>query len=522
MRSILVTYTMTESKNNPRQWLVTGLRYREVKDYYPVFLSELKEGTILQVYAAHCTNGFFSNLGAFMSWRGKVREVGVISKDCRDAAAIYLDDEGFMEVRVVKDTIGDKDFWVEPVLDAPLRPDNPHSKLLPLPFDENLVPYRTNNQPERLFVTRELERLMQTISMHIEDVKWTELRSQVLQLADLLHDYPPYCLHSLCVEERNRLRDIINRLKGLLERLRTQSGMADCALRLEEEFAIIEDVKREYTKEEVCARIYREEMAELDAHAILSDYHKQLRMDNNGREPTPEMLSSNLSKINAWLKVFLNGWYVRWKRENNLVKLAHTIMSAQLTRKELYGYYCCEIIARALEQQTQEQSPASGVPVQTTGTMGVEPPLSTDDAPNSPSDEELDPERIILGTLDKQEVRAAVQEAEAFNKGKQYRYALLMKVMMDHRIITIQQSDQVDFARSLVCWLPDKALDARKTTLSIRQGFTKMMKNQGLVSPQVLPFYWLWKNTDKEWQLCTQIGEVFERHGFPRPKAVAE
>ena len=522
MRSILVTYTMTESKNNPRQWLVTGLRYREVKDYYPVFLSELKEGTILQVYAAHCTDGFFSNLGAFMSWRGKVREVGVISKDCRDAAAIYLDDEGFMEVRVVKDTIGDKDFWVEPVLDAPLRPDNPHSKLLPLPFDENLVPYRTNNQPERLFVTRELERLMQTISMHIEDVKWSELRSQTLHLADLLHDYPPYCLHSLCEEEAKRLRDIIDRLKELIESLRTRSGMADCVLRLEEEFAVIEDVEREYSKEEVCARIYREEMAELDAHAILSDYHKQLLMDNNGSEPTLEMLSSNLSKINAWLKVFLNGWYVHWMKDNNLVKLAHTIMSAQLTRKELYGYYCCEIIARALEQQTQEQSPASGVPVQTVGTMGVEPPLSTDDVPNSPSDKELDPVGIILGTLNKQEVRAAVQEAELLIQGDQYRYTLLMKVMMDHRIITIKQSEQAKFARSLVCWLPDKQMDADKVKQSISQRFRKIREEQGLKPKQVLPFYWLWKNTDQDWQLCTQIGEVFERHGFPRPKAVAE
>ena len=514
---------MTESKNNPRQWLVTGLRYREVKDYYPVFLSELREGTILQVYAAHCTNGFFSNLGAFMSWRGKVREVGVISKDCRDAAAIYLDDEGFMEVRVVKDTIGDKDFWVEPVLDAPLRPDNPHSELPKLPFSENLVPYRTNNQPERLFVTRELERLMQTISMHIEDVKWSELRSQTLHLADLLHDYPPYCLHSLCEEEAKRLRDIIDRLKELIESLRTRSGMADCVLRLEEEFAVIEDVEREYSKEEVCARIYREEMAELDANAILSDYHNQLLMDNNGREPTLEMLSSNLSKINEWLKVFLNGWYVHWKREHNLAKLAHTIKSAQLTHKELYGYYCCEIIARALEQQIQEQSRASGVPVQTAGTMDVESSLSTDDAPNSLSDEELDPKKIILGTLDKQAVRAAVQEAGSFiQKKNQYRYALLMKVMMDHRIITVLQSDQADFARSLVCWLPDKALDADKVKQSISQRFRKIREEQGLQPTEVLPFYWLWKNTDQDWQLCTQIGEVFERHGFPRPKAVAD
>lgn len=507
---------MIEVKNNPRLWLVTGVRHRGVKDYYAKFLSELKEGTILQVYAACCTEGAFSNLGAFMSWRGKVCNVGVIKSEMRDVAATYMDDEGFMEVRVVKDGIGDKDFWVEPLLDAPLRPIAPHIELPSLPIDKNLVPYRTSKEPDRMFATRVLEGQMQTISEHIDDAKWSELRSQALQLADLLHDYPQYCLHSLCKEERERLSRIINRLKELIELLKPRSGMAESAARLEEELAIIEDVAREYSKEAVCARIYREEMAELDAQAILSNYHQQLCMVNNGSEPTLEMLSSDLKNINAWLKDFLGGWYVRQKHE--LEKLAHTIKCEKLTRKELYGYYCCEIIAQALEQMIKEQSPASDL----SPAPDTESPLSTNDSPTCTRDEESDPQGIIFDKFDKREVRAAVQEAEMLIQNKQNRYANMMKVMMDHRIIAVQQSDRIKFTRSLVCWLPNKAMDADKVRQSIGQGFTNMKKECGLKSTEVLPFYWLWKEMGFNRDLCCQMGEIFERHGFPRPRAVAE
>ena len=50
---------MSEESNNPRLWLVTGVRHRDVQDCFSQYLAELKAGTVMQVSAALFEDGKF-------------------------------------------------------------------------------------------------------------------------------------------------------------------------------------------------------------------------------------------------------------------------------------------------------------------------------------------------------------------------------------------------------------------------------------------------------------------------------
>lgn len=287
---------MVEDPNNPRLWLVTGVRYCDVKADISDYLTALMEGTILQVFAACCEEGAFKNLRVMDNWKGENVNVGVISSKMRDLAATYMDDEGYMEVRVVEGRIGDKDFWVEPVLEAPLRPIAQRSTLKPLPFSENLVPFRTNEEACRSTATRQLVTLMQSIEDNITAWTWTELRNRTLLLAEKLHNYPRYCLHSLCEEEDKMLRGIIGRLREIIMRLEQVSGMADCIKRLTTEYEIIEQLEHDYSSQDVCARIYKEEMAEIEKVAqgpcgMLTQFFGQLCLETTSKS-SPSIFSN--------------------------------------------------------------------------------------------------------------------------------------------------------------------------------------------------------------------------------------
>ena len=79
---------MSEESNNPRQWLVTGVRHREVKECFQKYLAELKAGTVMQVSAALLEKGAFKNLGVYTEWQGNILNVGVIAATMLDAASI--------------------------------------------------------------------------------------------------------------------------------------------------------------------------------------------------------------------------------------------------------------------------------------------------------------------------------------------------------------------------------------------------------------------------------------------------
>ena len=514
---------MVEDPNNPRLWLVTGVRYSDVKDCYPEFLSSLKEGTIMQVFAACKEAGAFKNLKAVMSWKGKILNVGVISSKMRDVAATYMDDEGYMEVRVVEGSIGDKDFWVEPLLDAPLRPMAQRVALPPLPFSENLVPFRTAGEACRSYATRQLEQMMQEIEDNINRWTWTDLRSHVLQLVQTLHSYPEYCLHSLCEEESKRLRETIGRLREILQRLDQVTGMAECVLQLKKEYDYIEWLEHTYSKEDVCGKIYKEELSELENLAInpfglCTQFFGQLVGENHDLESNKEVLTSALNKINEWLKGFMHGWYVRTK--GSTARLAHTIKCEQLTRRELYGYYCCEILAKYLRGVLKGKYTIDEM-------LGhyVEPnskPLSiVADETNIIPIEEIDPNNIINGGFDKHRVVETVREVAAIIQSEPYKYTHLMKVMIDHRVILLQQVDYSKFSNALADWVKDNPIEPKKVKESIRQRFKKIMDNHGLDAGKALRPYWLWDDTDLDRQICVHIGAIFERNGFSKPRKLA-
>jgi len=512
---------MFEDPNNPRLWLVTGVRHCDVKDCYPDFLADLKEGTILQVYAACCPKGVFKNLRVYTNWQGSNLNIGAISSKMRDNAATYMDDDGFMEVRVVKDGIGDKDFWVEPVLEMPLRPIAQHSSLPPLPFAESLVPFRTEEEAHRSATTRQLVCFMQSIEDNMKEWKWSELREHVLKLAEMLHRYPESCLHSLCEDEDKMLRSVIGQLREIIERLGQVSGMSECVLQLQREYDVIEHLDHEYSKSIVCARIYKNEIEEIERQArkpygMLTQFFGQLRMDNNDTDPSSEELQHNLNSINLWLRDFMDGWYIRTK--SNTEKLAMSIKCEHFTRHELYGYYCCEILAKTLKQVVTHQcSIAEIMGSAEDAAETISMPLSETRNLNS-SDEESDPYNIIPNTFDKRRILEIALQADAIIQRETYKYAHLLKVMIDYRVVTIQQSEQAKFAKTIAHWHKDNEMDADKLKGSIRQRISKMMDARNLKTGQILSPFWTWPDTDPNKQICMQIGDIFERNGFGKPR----
>ena len=210
----------------------------------------------------------------------------------------------------------------------------------------------------------------------------------------------------------------------------------------------------------------------------------------------------------------MNGWYVRTK--HSAARLAATIRCEHYTRRELYGYYCCEIIAKALKNAIKEKTIAPDTSLQPSAAI---PPLvvmsqSTDD----PADTELDPYKIIIDHLDKQRVVETVKKVAANICDEPYKFAHLMKVMIDHRIIMAQQSEQAKFSKALAHWLMDNGYEADKLKGCIRQRYAKIMESLNLKSPQVLPYYWTWPDTNPDKHICYQIGAIFEESGFLKPR----
>ena len=512
---------MSEESNNPRQWLVTGVRFRDVKDCFEKYLAELKAGTVMQVSAALLEKGAFKNLGVYTEWQGNILNVGVISAKMRDVAATYLDDEGEMEVRVVEGKIGDKDFWVEPVDNEPKRPMAQHTELLPLPFDQNLVPFRTDAEMIRSTATR---RLKNHIKYYAENYsKWTfsEQNSQTQELVKMLQGYPQYCLHSLCKEEHNTLLGIIAQLKELIDALKGTKGMLDFGLKLEDEYKIIEDLEHEYSKKEVCGRIYLNEMNEMEkfinaTEGKLLTYFKQLRMENNDEVPSTETYSSELKKINLWLKQFMVTWYAAAKDDTDT--LAHIIETEHLSRIELNGYYCCEILAKELKQRIKGKNNVNDMMVQPAENAGVPSLSSLTNKESDPTDDGIDPDHIISVKFDKQMVIKSISESQQIIDKTQRRYAYLMKVLIDHKVINIQESDQLKFAKFIISYLKDEKVNLGHFKETICKGIARLKSINNIPSDQVLPYYWLWEKESKEKKLCMEIGEIFEKNGFSMPR----
>lgn len=513
---------MHEDPNNPRLWLVTGVRYRDVSECYTDFITDLRKGDVMQVMAACFEQGTFKNLGAYTEWHGQNLNVGVISSKMRDEAATYLDDDGFMEVRVVE--IGDKDFWVEPVAETPLRPKAERLGIPPLPFDQSLVPFRSPGDARRQSATNQILTLLHQIEDNSDLWTWVELREHVERLISLLHRYPESCLHSLCEEEDKTLRSILGCLRDVCQLLDRHKGMSESNDRLKAEYEAIEQIEHEYSKPQVCARIYKEEMAELDrlAHGqqgMLMQFFEQLRLANNDQDPTIDQLNEELQGLNTWLSGFMNGWYTRTKR--NMTSLATTIKCEHLTRRELYGYYSCEILAQVVKQVSSGQRTIAEILCQP-----IVASVSKQNSPvNDPTLEDYDPYQILPANVNKQQVRDAVIEVDSVTLGVPYKYAHVQKVMIDYRITTMQQSDQADFAQTLLHWhLGSKSKDATALKNSIRQRTDKIMEQRGCSKArnQVLPPFWLWPENDADRQICEQIAPIFEQHGFRRPSGRLE
>jgi len=302
-------------------------------------------------------------------------------------------------------------------------------------------------------------------------------------------------------------------LKGLIDSLRETKGMAESAYQLADEYTVLEDLEHEYSKKEVCKRIYLDEMEEVDSqiwapNGMLPTLLRAMRMDNGGNEPTRETYQEELNKVNQWLKQVLNGWYVRSK--NNLPTLAHIIECNRLARRELYSYYCCEILAKelrlAIEKANRvQQIEASAVP-------------AFPSSPTETPDDGIDPDHIISTKFNRQMVVETIKLTKPIIGDTQNRYGYLMKVMIDHRIIMIQESDHSKFARFIASCFNDEALDIERLKGSIRQGIKKMKEYYHKNAEQVLLPYWTWQDSSIHENYCRQFGEIFERNGFLKPR----
>lgn len=516
---------MLEDSNNPRLWLVTGVRYRDVKDCFQKYLAELKAGTVMQVSAALRENGAFKNLGVYTEWRGNILNVGVISAKMRDEAATYMDDEGEMEVRVVEGTISDKDFWVEPVDNEPKRP-MPQPFVLPdLPFDPNLVPLRTDAEMKRSTATRLLKNAIKFYADNYKLWSFSEKNSQTQKLVKKLQDYPQYCLHSLCKEEHNTLLDIIGQLKKLTDNMTVAqneiNGLKDFVFQLNNELETIKDVEREYSKKEVCGQIYLKEMNEMEKYirtpeGMLPTYFKQLGIEKNEESLSVETYSSELAKINHWFEQFMTTWYIRAKDDTE--KLAHIIETEHLSRVELNGYYCCEILAKDLKQRIKGKNNVNDMMVQPAENAGVPSLSSLTNKESDPTDDGIDPDHIISVKFDKQMVIKSISESQQIIDKTQRRYAYLMKVMIDHKVINIQESDQLKFAKFIISYLKDEKVNLGHFKETICKGIARLKSINNIPSDQVLPYYWVWEKESKEKKLCMEIGEIFEKNGFSMPR----
>ena len=516
---------MLEESNNPRLWLVTGVRFRDVKDCFQKYLAELKAGTVIQVSAALRENGAFKNLGVYTEWRGNILNVGVISAKMRDEAATYLDDEGEMEVRVVEGTISDKDFWVEPVDNEPKRPMPQPNKLPDLPFDPNLVPLRTDAEMKRSTATRLLKNAIKFYADNYKLWSFSEKNSQTQELVKKLKEYPKYCLHSLCKEEHNTLLDIIAQLKELTDDMTVAQneikGLQDFVFQLNNELEAIKDVEREYSKKEVCGQIYLSEMKEMEKYirtpeGMLPTYFKQLGIEKNEESLSVETYSSELAKINHWFEQFMTTWYIRAKDDTE--KLAHIIETEHLSRVELNGYYCCEILAKELKQRIKGKNIANDMMVQQTENAGVLSLSSNNMQDNGIN--EIDPDNIISEKYNKVKVVEAVLQTKPIIRGVQKRYAYLMKTMIDLRIIMIQESEQLKFSRFIARCFKDDTIDVDKVKGSIRQTIRQMREKHHIQPDQVLSPYWLWDDSSIDENICQQFGKIFEDKGFEKPRKI--
>ena len=514
---------MNEETKTDRQWLVTGVRYRDLKDNYAQFLSELKEGMVMQVSAALRENGVFKNLGVYAEWQGTLLNVGVISSMMRDVAATYLDDDGEMEVRVVKDRIGDKDFWGEPLIVTPLRPIAPHSALPPLPFDANLVPFRTDDETIRSLAARRIKNRIRNFADNLKYWSFDELGSQTDELVKMLRDFRPICLHSLCREEHASLCNLIVQLKALTDALTARTDIDEDTIehmqQIKSEVEIFADIEREYSKKDTCARIYIEEKAEVERQirkstGLLLSYCKQLHMEHNSQTLLAETYISELNKVNLWLMQFMNSWYMRAK--DDIASLAHIIESEQLTRSELYSYYCCEILAKLLKQTIDEDTDIDELLGEPTETP-LEPTVIEvqNDAPH----EGFDPEQIVNPTCNKQNVLKSVLKAQEIINGTNVRYYYLMKAMIDHRVINLKHEEYSKFARFIQSCLQEEKIDIDKMANSLRKGSERLKRIHSVMPGHTPSQYWVWGESSEESTLCTRFGEILTSNGLPKPRS---
>lgn len=152
-------------------------------------------------------------------------------------------------------------------------------------------------------------------------------------------------------------------------------------------------------------------------------------------------------------------------------------------------------------------------------------PLSS--APSTPSTplqkggtgEGLDPYHILHPDADPQLVQECVRQAEALIGDNQYKYAHLMKVMLDHQVLSIQQSDHDPFARTLELWgcAGGKRSDLIKA--SIRQRLRKIMNARQTPAGHTLSLYRTWPDTDPDRQICSQLASIFTQAGFEYPRS---
>ena len=112
----------------------------------------------------------------------------------------------------------------------------------------------------------------------------------------------------------------------------------------------------------------------------------------------------------------------------------------------------------------------------------------------------------------------SISESQQIIDKTQRRYAYLMKVMIDHKVINIQESDQLKFAKFIISYLKDEKVNLGHFKETICKGIARLKSINNIPSDQVLPYYWVWEKESKEKKLCMEIGEIFEKNGFSMPR----
>jgi len=149
----------------------------------------------------------------------------------------------------------------------------------------------------------------------------------------------------------------------------------------------------------------------------------------------------------------------------------------------------------------------------------VEEEIAALDAPSASASPaaatpDLDPYDILHPEVDKPLVMECVRQAEKLVGQDQYKNAHLMKVMFDHNLLRIGQSDHEPFARTLEHWQCSNGKPAQLIKGSIRQRLNKMKSNRNVQPGQDLPVYRLWPDDDPDKKICVQIAQVFNQAGF--------